>query len=72
MGDLKQIRGKVTCYNYLMGNCKGCNFEHYELADLDPAEYEEWVQIMEQGGRTILDNKALPELKRRKRKSPSK
>lgn len=72
MSDLPKIRGKITCYNYLMGKCKGCNFEHYELANLNPAEYEEWVKIMEQGASKILENKALPELARRKRKSPSK
>lgn len=74
MSDLPKIRGEVTCYNYLMGHCAStCNFKHWEFADLQPAEYEEWIQVMETGAKHILDNKALPEIKKRgKRKLSQK
>ena len=74
MGDLPKIRNKVTCYNHLMGKCvaKSCRFAHYEFAELNPTEYEEWILIMEAGAKKILADRALPELPTRKRKSPSK
>ena len=45
MTDLPKIRGKPTCYNYLLGQCKkpGCGFEHYEIGQLQASEYEEWI-----------------------------
>ena len=74
MGDLPKIRDKVACYNYLMGKCtaKVCRFEHYEFAELNPAEYEEWIKIMEAGAKKILADRALPTVPSRKRKSSSK